>query len=78
MCFSPNCRTLRIDKTDGQILLPKMSVNTESNTDTSESRHTWKIDKTTNGFSPEFIEGRIITKIEPLNTQTSTLTQLLI
>ena len=77
MSFSPNHRTFRNGKTYSQSSHLKMSVSTESTTDTPGTRDPETVQELINGVSHDFIEESIKANPEPLNEQLSTLTQLL-
>ena len=77
MSVSPDCMTLRTDKTYRQSVHPKMSVNTENTADLSEKPGAKEVDGNINRMSPELIKERIKANLEHLNEQISTLTHLL-
>ena len=76
MSISHDRGTLIAGKSFSQNLHPKMSVNIENTIDTSKVRYAEKTDKTITGVS-YLIGKRIRAKLEPLNAEISTRTQLL-
>ena len=78
MSFSLDSRTLRRVKTYSQRTHPKMSVNTESVTNTSETRCAEQIEKNIDRIFSVLFEERLSANLDFLNEQILTLINCLI